>query len=249
MKALEHDQRQVLSARSHTLIRLDGMAFHTYTRTLERPFDAAFAAEMDAVAAAVAAEAAGCVLAYVQSHETSLTLTDFAGPGTQPWFGGVAAKMVSVTAALASVVLAERRPGTRRPLFDSRAFTLPTRDDVAAYFTWRQRDCVKNSVAMAGQSRYSHASLRGVHTDAVRERLRADGHPWEELPAGFRLGRLVQRELREEPVTFTHRRTMEVSTVLAQRTHWVAQPAPQFGSGEDDQPLLAVPHPFSSETG
>ena len=241
MKDLEHAHRHTLPGRTHTVIRLDGRAFHTYTANLERPYDAAFAADMDAVAAAVAAEVSGCELAYVQSDEISLLVTDFAKPGTQPWFGGVTQKIVSVTAALASVVLNERRPGTGRPLFDSRVHTLPTRADVAAYFVWRQRDCMRNSVSMAGQAHYSPKRLHGLNTSQVRDLLAADGHPWEDLDEGFRMGRVVRRQVRTEEVTFEHKRTKQTQTVQAQRTYWVPEPAPLFGFDEAQHPLLEVP--------
>lgn len=227
MKGHEAQSRTVLAPRSYTIIRLDGRAFHTYTRGLKRPFDAAFAADMDTVAAEVAKEVSGCAFAYVQSDEISLLMTDFAAPGTQPWYGGVVPKLTSVTAALASVVLSELRPG-KRATFDSRAFTVPDAGEVGAYLRWRQRDAIKNSTAMTGQVHLSAKELHGLNTDQVRERLVALGDPWDTYPAGFRYGRLVTRHVRRAPVTFVDKRTKQEHTVVADRTVWQAAPAPVF---------------------
>lgn len=236
MKALERAHRRTLPT-GLTMVRLDGRAFHSYTRGLQRPFDATFAADMDATAAAVATEASGCVAAYVQSDEISLLFDDRGRLEGQAWFGGVTAKVTSISAALASVVLNELRPGQGRALFDSRVFALPVPADVASYFVWRQRDCVKNSVSMAARARYSHSSMRGVNTDQLRERLAADGCPWEELDAGFRFGRLLTREVFQEPVTYRDGRTGQDCTTLATRSRWVSAPAPRFSSDPAGYPL------------
>lgn len=56
MKAHEAAHRTVLPRRAYTLLRLDGRAFHSYTRGCARPFDEAFMADMDTVAEALCAE-------------------------------------------------------------------------------------------------------------------------------------------------------------------------------------------------
>src|SRR5690348_5426948 len=123
MKRYEAAYRSTLPRRTYTLIRVDGRSFHSYLRSAGKPFDETFMADMDAVAEALCAEITGSVLAYTQSDEISLLVTDFAIEQTEPWFGGVVAKQLSISAALATAVLNERRPGARA-LFDSRVFTL-----------------------------------------------------------------------------------------------------------------------------
>ena len=55
--------------RTPVIIRVDGRAFHTLTRKMERPFDYGFIRAMVSGARAVASDAQGCELAYVQSDE------------------------------------------------------------------------------------------------------------------------------------------------------------------------------------
>lgn len=246
MKAHEHRTRHVLPRRSWTLVRVDGRAFHSYTRGLERPFDAAFAADMDAVAADLVKDISGAAFAYVQSDEISVLVTDFATATTEPWFGGVTAKITSLTAARATATLNQLRPPAdtgKVALFDSRVFTLPNPVEVANYFVWRQRDAIKNSVAMAAQAHFSHRRLQGLHTDQLRGLLASEaGTRWEDYPDGFKYGRVVVRVPRTETVTWVHKRTGEQHTEQVTRNVWEPRPAPLFTAGQDDW-LLATAIP------
>jgi tRNA(His) guanylyltransferase len=49
----ENRTRTLLPRRTYTLIRIDGKAFHTYTRSCERPYDVELMADMDATAIAL----------------------------------------------------------------------------------------------------------------------------------------------------------------------------------------------------
>lgn len=243
MKALEHTYRRHLPARSWAVVRLDGRAFHSYTRGLQRPFDAQFAADMDATAATVTAEVAGASFAYVCSDEISILFSDLAAEHTQMWFGGVVDKIVSITAALATARFNQLRPSSHPEagpaLFDSRVFTLPTREDVAGYFIWRQRDCTKNAVSMAAQATFSHKSLQGQHTGVLRERLLHEaGIDFETYPAGFRNGRVVVRREVPDTVTWMHKKTGEISTADVVRSVWTPEPATPFGTRPDPAPAL-----------
>lgn len=228
MKAYEAVHRAVLPRRTHTLLRLDGKAFHSYLRGCERPFDEQFMADMNEVAAALCAEISGAVFAYTQSDEISILVTDFATLGTQPWFGGVAAKILSVSASLATAVLNERRP-RKRALFDARVFTISDPVEVANYFLWRQRDAVRNSISMAAQSVFSHTRLHGVSSGGMQELLWSEaGINWNGYPDGCKRGRVTVRQTGERPVEYTDKRTQEIISPTAVRSWWETQAAPHF---------------------
>lgn len=233
MKDYEHAYRATLPRRSYTVIRVDIRAGHSYLRGAAKPFDATFMEDMDAVAQALCTEIAGAQLAFTQSDEISVVATDFAQANTEPWFGGVIAKQVSVSASLATAVLNGRRPG--RALFDSRVFVLPDATEVANYLIWRQRDAERNSVSMAARSVFSHRELQGLIGPQMREKLLEAGRPWEDLPAGFRAGRLTSRRGGERPVTYTTRQGTVNGT--AYRSWWETRPADHF-TVDDLLPLL-----------
>lgn len=227
MKSYEAATRYLLPRRTYTVIRIDGRSFHSYLRGAERPYDLTFMADMDAVAVALCEEISGTVFAYAQSDEISVLSTDFAALGTQPWFGGVIAKVVSVSAAVASVELNARRAG--RAVFDSRVFTMADPAEVANYFIWRQRDCVRNSITMAAQAQFSHSRLHGVNTSQMQELLWSEKDiNWNDYPDGCKRGRIVTKNSGQREVTFTHKRTNEEQTVVAERTWWEPTAAPHL---------------------
>jgi len=173
MKAqYERRAQSYLPRRTYTIIRLDGKAFHTYTKGLLKPYDLEFQHDMAGAAAVLCSEVQGCALAYVQSDEVSLLVTDFAKDTTDAWFDGNVQKIVSVAASIMSVQFNRRRRerGIDRPAyFDARAFTIPDPTEVGNYLIWRQRDCVRNSILALGQAYFSHKQLNGKKTDEIQE--------------------------------------------------------------------------------
>lgn len=220
MKRYEAAYRAVLPRRTYCLLRVDGRSFHNYLRGAEKPFDEEFMADMDAVAEALCTEITGSVFAYTQSDEISVLVTDFATTQTEPWFGGVTAKWLSISAALATAVLNECRPG-RRALFDARVFTLSDPVEVANYFIWRQRDAVRNSISMAAQAHFSHRRLHGVSVGGMQELLwRELGINWNDYEPGCKRGRVTVRRTGERPVEYTDRRSGELVRTVATRSWW-----------------------------
>ena len=241
MKAHEAAHRAVLPRRTYTILRLDGRAFHTYLRDAQKPFDTQFIADMAAVAEALSEEISGTAFAYHQSDEISILITDFATPQTQPWFGGVVAKQLSVSASLATAVLNERRPG-RRALFDARVFTVSDPVEVANYFLWRQRDAVRNSISMAAQAHFSHKRLHGVSSFGMQELLWSEkGVNWNDYPDQCKRGQTTVRHTGERPVEYTDRRTNETVRTTAIRSWWETEPAARFTAEADGWLASVIP--------
>jgi tRNA(His) 5'-end guanylyltransferase len=233
MKAYENVSRAVLLPRAYAILRVDGRAFHTYLRDASKPYDLGFLADMQAVARDLCHEASGAVFAYGQSDEISVLLSDIE-PRTQPWFGGVVPKIVSVAAGVATASLIARRGPDGRPHFDARVFSLPSLAEVVNYFVWRQRDAVRNSVSMAAQARFSPDELHGRSSGEMQEMLWArHGVNWNDYPPACRRGWVVTRIVREGEVTYTHKQTGTLHTTTALRSCWEARPAPRFVAGSD----------------
>lgn len=240
MKGYEEAARFVLPRRTYTIIRCDGKAFHSYLRGAEKPFDARFMADMDEVTAALCQQVTGTVLAYAHSDEVSLLLADFGSVHTEPWFGGNVQKMASISASAATAALGALRAG--QPLFDARAFTIPSAVEVANYFVWRQRDCVRNSVSMAAQAHFSHKRLHGLNGAQMQELLWSEkGVNWNDYPDGAKRGRICQRVTGPEAVTYTDKRTQEEHTADAIRSRWVSSAAPHFKAEDGSFLADAIP--------
>jgi len=103
MKRYEDVNRNLLTRRTYTIIRIDGKAFHTYTRGLNKPFDDGLIEDMRGTTEALCRNIQGCKFGYTQSDEISLVLTDFDSLYTSSWFDGNIQKMASVSASIATV--------------------------------------------------------------------------------------------------------------------------------------------------
>ncbi|GAB3250937.1 tRNA(His) guanylyltransferase Thg1 family protein [Kineosporia babensis] len=229
MKAYEAEQRSMLSPHSISVLRVDGRAFHSWTRGLPRPFDMHLAETLDATARALCSEIQGAVLAHSQSDEISVIFADL-NPESQPWFGGVIQKQVSIAAALASVTFNAQYPrGMASPaLFDARVFTVPSAVEAANYLIWRQRDCMRNSVSMAAQAAFSHKKLQGKGTRQMRAMLDEAGKDWGRHPQRFRMGGVTMKQAGEQEVTYVDKRDQQEKTTTAMRSWWETTAALEF---------------------
>lgn len=195
----ENRTRYSVPRRTYTMIRVDGKAFHSYTRGCERPFDDNLIASMDNTAKYLCENIQGAKLAYVQSDEISVLVTDFDEISTESWFNGNLQKMVSISAALATAAFnreaQERLPAKNGKLamFDARVFTIPDPIEVCNYFVWRQKDATRNSVQMVAQSMYSQKELNGKKIPDLQELIFQKGVNWNDYGAGKKRGRVVMR--------------------------------------------------------
>lgn len=233
----ENRTRYYLPRRTYTLIRLDGKAFHTYTKNLRKPFDKGLSDDIDNAIIAILPEIQGSVFAYTQSDEISVLLTDFATPQTCAWFDGNIQKMTSVSASLITAHfnnLRILRQWDERTLayFDSRVFTIPDRIEVMNYFIHRNQDCSRNSVSMVAQHHFSHKELNGKSTPEMHEMLHTKGVNWAtDYTDGEKNGRLIIKEEYKSPGVFD--RTMDSFDSTITRTSWVSTPAWKFTENKD----------------
>jgi tRNA(His) 5'-end guanylyltransferase len=263
MKSQYEDRtRFSLPRRTYTIIRLDGKAFHTYTRGLKKPFDRDLYEDMDNAIIAMLPEIQGAVFAYTQSDEISILLTDFALPTTSAWFDANLQKMCSVGASIITAEFNRVRMLRHRPLkcppldgserlclsevpmayFDARVFTIPDRTEVMNYFIWRNQDCSRNSVSMVAQQNFSHTELQGVSTTGIHDMLHAKGINWAtDFSDGEKNGRLIVKESYLAPLTPPQNTNGKVyinATITndgigAMRTRWVSKGAWRFTENKE----------------
>lgn len=103
MKDYENVSRLKFTKKSPVIIRLDGKAFHTFTKGFERPFDTIFMEAMQKTCKFLCENIMGCKFAYTQSDEISLLLVDYESNESQQWFDNNIQKMVSVSASMATL--------------------------------------------------------------------------------------------------------------------------------------------------
>jgi len=166
MKEYEYVTRHRLIPHMPTILRLDGRAFHTFTRGMDRPYDEDMHKSMCyAMEESIKRDIQNVVFSYTQSDEISILLKDYPNFNTEQWFAGVIQKICSIAAASVSVYfndyfrsLSDENESKDFGLFDCRVYQLP-QEEVVNYFIWRQQDATKNSIQMLGQSEFSHKEL------------------------------------------------------------------------------------------
>lgn len=223
MKGFYEDRYRIyLTRRMPVIIRVDGNAFHTFTRGLDRPFDADFMEIMQKTCLSLCQNIQGCVGGYVQSDEISLLLVDYQTIESDAWFDYNLQKITSLAAARATAVfnyqVAETVkeceammqqsfetgdekywdkynlwcPKQFRAIFDARAFNVP-KEEVCNYFIWRQKDATRNSIQSAGQAQFSHKELNGKSQSDIQEMLFQKGINWNDYTIPEKRGSFVRR--------------------------------------------------------
>ena len=189
----EDRYRFMLPRRTYTIIRVDGKAFHSYTRKFERPFDDRLSRAMDRTGIELCKNIQGAQLGFVQSDEISIVVTDFESIQTDAWFNGNLQKIVSVAASLATAHFNVAIRGTQTEqfissqtipsspaTFDARVFTIPDREEVCNYLIWRQKDASRNSLQAVAQSLYSHNELHGKNNASLHDLIFRKGINWDD---------------------------------------------------------------------
>ena len=75
-----------LMRRCPVTIRIDGKAFHTFTRGFQKPFDEVLIEAMQKTMKYLCENIQGCVLGYTQSDEITLILVDYKKLNSSAWF-------------------------------------------------------------------------------------------------------------------------------------------------------------------
>ena len=92
-----------LVRRMPVAIRIDGKAFHTFTRGFNKPFDDVLIKSMQETTKYLCENIQGCVLGYTQSDEITLILVDYKNLESSAWFDYEVQKMCSISASMATM--------------------------------------------------------------------------------------------------------------------------------------------------
>ncbi len=177
MKQYERVSNHLLVRKMPVIIRVDGRAFHTLTKSFEKPFDDRLMTAMDQTMIAMSKEIQGFKVAYTQSDEISFCMTDYDTISTDDWFGYKLSKIISITASMTTAIFNSLIKSKKLATFDCRAFNIPI-SDVSNYFLWRAKDWKRNSLQMYARSFFSHKDLREKNQAAIHEMLHKIDKNW-----------------------------------------------------------------------
>lgn len=100
----ENISKTKLTRRTPVAIRIDGKAFHTFTRGMMKPFDNILIKSMQETMKYLCENIQGCVLGYTQSDEITLILVDYKKIDSSAWFDYEVQKLCSVAASMATMI-------------------------------------------------------------------------------------------------------------------------------------------------
>lgn len=92
-----------LMRRVPVAIRIDGKAFHTFTKGFQKPFDEVLIESMQDTMKYLCENIQGCVLGYTQSDEITLILIDYKKLTSSAWFDYEVQKVCSIAASMATI--------------------------------------------------------------------------------------------------------------------------------------------------
>lgn len=212
-----------LMRRCPVAIRVDGKAFHTFTRGLHKPFDEVLIKSMQETMKYLCENIQGCVLGYTQSDEITLILIDYKKLTSSAWFDYEVQKICSIAASMATMAFnkafvkevkkysfelsmgfhtdEERRlldiydkAIDKGAMFDARCFNIP-KEEVTNLVYWRQLDASRNSIQMVGQANFSHKELQNKSCNDIQDMLMTQkGINWNDLPTYQKRGSCCIKE-------------------------------------------------------
>ena len=217
-----------LMRRTPVVIRIDGKAFHTFTRGFKRPFDEVLIKTMQETTKYLCENIQGCVFGYTQSDEISLVLVDYQRFETSAWFDYEVQKMCSIAASMATMAFNKffyenvflyngmasvdmsnkkypykevyAKAVKKGAMFDARVFNIP-KEEVTNYIYWRQLDASRNSIQMVGQANFSHKELQNKSCNDIQDMLyKQKGINWNDYPTVCKRGTAIIKKIvaREE---------------------------------------------------
>lgn len=213
-KSYEKVTDTVLVPKMPYIIRLDGVAFHTFTKGFDEPFDCILSTTMDKTCKSLCEDIPYVVAGYVQSDEITLLCKYPDIKKSEAWYGGRVSKMQSIAASRVTRYFDKHLRETieenlysmnvekavklrmkfNKAEFDCRVFNIPEWD-LLNNLIWRQNDCIRNSIQSIGQCVYSAKELNEVSMDELKYMLaKAEGIIWEDIDPRYKYGALYLKD-------------------------------------------------------
>lgn len=191
MKSMESTSQNTILPRCPAILRLDGRAFHTFTKQFEKPFDEKLHECFVSTTKKLMQDIGGTArLGYTQSDEVSILLYDCNRYESAHWFGRNVQKICSIGASVFTGFFNNFLDFEDSfAAFDARVFSIPE-EDVPNYFIWRLKDCRRNSINAYAQSKVSHKELQGKSVNDLQLQF----PEWHDLPSWCREGQFIDSD-------------------------------------------------------
>lgn len=197
----ENIPKTKLMRRIPVAIRIDGKAFHTFTKGFDRPFDKVLMTTMQETTKYLCENIQGCVFGYTQSDEITLILIDYKRLNSAAWFDYEVQKICSIVTSMTTVAfnkifqkyvnryiiriayhtnnvnmdISDRTDAYRTAQEKGAMFDARCfnipKEEVTNLIYWRQLDATRNSIQMVGQANFSHKELQNKNCNDIQNML------------------------------------------------------------------------------
>lgn len=235
-----------LMRRVPVAIRIDGKAFHTFTRGFQKPFDSVLMTSMQETMKYLCENIQGCVFGFTQSDEITLVLIDYQKLTSSAWFDYEVQKICSITASMATIAFNKfftknvnyfkithehddtvseycttlANAAEKGAIFDARCFSIP-KEEVANLIYWRQLDAIRNSIQMVGQANFSHRELQNKSCKDIKNMLLEQRYlNWDRLPEDYKWGSTCIKTSPKEEVIDIPTATEKRLRMVVNRSSW-----------------------------
>lgn len=193
-KAYEAVYKQTLIPKAPIVIRIDAVAFHTFTKGMAKPFDELLMDTMQRTMLAICKDLPTCKLGYTQSDEITLVCICDDLVRTEGLYKYKAQKIMSKVASKATkyfnkffienIEKLEKDENAFKNVanlkvykkkifeaeFDCRVMNIPEWD-VINNIIWRQQDATRNSIQMLAQANFPHEELQKKNSSELQDKL------------------------------------------------------------------------------
>ena len=240
-----------LMRRTPVAIRIDGKAFHTFTRGFQKPFDTVLMKSMQETMQYLCKNIQGCVFGYTQSDEITLILVDYKELNTSAWFDYEVQKLCSISASMATMTFNKffynmameetaggeftegiagihLKAAEKGAMFDARVFNIP-KEEVTNLIYWRQLDAIRNSIQMVGQANFSHKELQNKSCNDIQDMLMLQKNiNWNDFPTYQKRGSCIVKSDEKETITEDN-----IGTKMTIRSKWIIDKEMPILKGKD----------------
>ena len=193
-KTYEAVYKQTLVQKAPIVIRIDGKAFHSFTKKMAKPFDDLIIDTMQKTMLELCKDLATCKFGYTQSDEITLVCICDDVIRTEGLFKYKAQKIISIVASKTTKYFnkifyenmqkLENNPKEYKNVvdiniyknklfeaeFDCRVMNIPEWD-VINNIIWRQQDATRNSIQMLGQAYFTQKELEKKNCSEIMDKL------------------------------------------------------------------------------
>lgn len=193
-KGYEAVYKQKLVPKMPIVMRIDGKAFHTFTKGMKKPFDDLLIDSMQKTMLALCKDTPTCKLGYTQSDEITIVCVCDDMKKTEGLYDYKVQKILSIIASKATryfnqfffenvdklqkdinafknvVDITVYKKKLFVAEFDCRVMNIPEWD-IINNLIWRQQDATRNSIQMLGQAYFSQKELNKKNTSQIMDML------------------------------------------------------------------------------